>query len=166
MMEREHETREHLIDLLDDFDTGMLVTRAGNGDLRARPMHLARAEEDGTLHFATDAESAKADEIHANPEVNVAFQGDNEYLSLSGRAELVDDRELIDELYSPAWKVWFPRGKDDPDLRILTVSARRGEYWDVSGTGRVRYLWEAGKALVRGQEMEHTGEETHAKVEL
>lgn len=36
----------------------------------------------------------------------------------------------------------------------------------MSGTGRVRYLWEAGKALVRGQEMERTGEETHAKVEL
>lgn len=160
------ETREHLIDVLADFDTGMLVTRAGNGDLRSRPMHLARADEDGTLYFPTDAESVKADEIGGHPEVNVAFQGEREYLSLSGRATLVNDRALIDELYSPAWKVWFPEGKDDPGLRILKVAARRGEYWDVSGTGRVRYMWEAGKALVRGEEMEPVGAETHAKVEL
>lgn len=120
--ETDTETREHLIDLLDDFDTGMLVTRAGNGDLRSRPMHLARADEDGTLYFPTDAESVKADEIGDHPE--------------------------------------------DPGLRILKVAARRGEYWDVSGAGRVRYLWEAGKALVRGEEMEPVGAETHAKVEL
>lgn len=165
-MRTDENTREHLIEILEEFDTGMLVTRAANGDLRSRPMHLARADEDGTLYFPTDAESAKADEIHLEPEVNVAFQGEKQYLSLSGKASLHDDRKLIDELYSPAWKVWFPEGKDDPDLRILKVAARRGEYWDVTGTGRVRYLWEAGKALVQGEEMESAGPETHAKVEL
>jgi general stress protein 26 len=79
---------------------------------------------------------------------------------------LVDDPAQIDVLYKPDWKVWFPEGKDDPELRILTLSARRGEFWDVSGSGRVRFLYEAGKALIRGEEMGDFGKEHHAKVEL
>jgi hypothetical protein len=45
-------------------------------------------------------------------------------------------------------------------------TTRRGEYWDVSGSGRVRFLYEAGKALIRGEEMGDFGKEHHAKVEL
>lgn len=165
-MHTDTETREQLIDLLEDFSTGMLVTRALNGDLRSRPMQLARSDDDGTLYFAASSESAKADEIHAQPEVNVVFQGDSQYLSISGKAKLLDDRALIDELYAADWKIWFPEGKDDPQLRILEVEPRRGEYWDVSGTGLVRFLYTAGKALVRGEEMGDFGPEHHAKVEL
>lgn len=165
-MKHETDTREELIELLDDFRTGMLVTRALNGDLRSRPMQLARADDDGTLYFAASSDSAKADELTAQPEVNMVFQGDDKYLSLSGRAELLNDRALVDELYAPDWKIWFPEGKDDPELRVLRVDAERGEYWDVSGTGRIRFLYEAGKALIRGEEMGDFGQEHHAKVEL
>jgi general stress protein 26 len=165
-MQTATETRETLIDLMEDFSTGMLVTRATNGDLRSRPMQVARLEEDGTLYFAAGSESAKADEIAASPEVNMVFQGGEKYLSLSGPAEMVNDPALIDDLYKPDWKVWFPEGKDDPELRILKLSTRRGEYWDVSGTGRIRFLYEAGKALIRGEEMGDFGKEHHAKVEL
>jgi len=162
----ETDTHERLIDVLEDFDDAMLVTRALDGALRSRPMHVAKFEEDGTLYFATSDDSAKADEIEREPAVNVVFQDDRTYLSLSGTARLVDDRALVESLYKPAWKVWFPEGKDDPNLRILEVDAQRGEYWDVTGAGWVRYVYEAGKALVRGGEVEGLGAEHHAKVEL
>ena len=158
--------RERLTDLLDDFNTGMLVTRATNGDLRARPMAVSEECEDATLYFATSAESAKADEIHLNPEVCVTFQSKTRYLSLSGRAELLNDRALIEKLWAPDWKIWFPEGKNDPELRVLKVDARRGEYWDLSGTGMLKFIWEAGKALVQGEEMSDLSEKEHAKVEL
>lgn len=158
--------QETLLDLAEDFDTAMLVTRSKSGDLRSRPMALARVQEDGTFFFATDDDSAKIDEIRAEGEVNLSFQGGSKYLSVSGRASLATSRQLIDELWSPAWKVWFPKGKDDPNLAILRIDGRRGEYWDMSGTSGIAYLWEAGKALVRGERLEMNDASVNAKTEL
>ena len=158
--------KETLIDLAKDFDNAMLVTRAKNGDLRSRPMALAKVEEDGTFYFATDDDSEKIDEIRSSGEVALAFQGNRKYLSVSGRATTLNDRGLIDELWSPAWKVWFPKGKDDPSLRVLRVEGRRGEYWDMSGTRGLAYLWKAGKALIRSERLEMTDPAVNAKAEL
>lgn len=158
--------QETLIDLAEDFDTVMLVTRAKNGDLRSRPMALAKVEEDGTFYFATDDDSGKIEEIRAAGEVNLSFQGGRQFLSVSGRAKVVEGRALIEELWSPAWKVWFPEGKDDPRLCILKVEGRRGEYWDMSGTQGLSYLWEAGKALIRGERLDMDDQKVSAKAEL
>jgi general stress protein 26 len=159
----EETPREKLLELVEEFHSGMLTTRAINGDLRSRPMAVAKVDPDGDLYFSTDVHSAKTDEIQANPAVNVSFQSNSVYVSVSGRAEVLNDRALIDELWAPDWKIWFPKGKDDPDIRIIKVEARRGEYWDVSGANALRFLWEAGKAIVTGEEQEDVGNE---KVEL
>ena len=55
-------------------------------------------------------------------------------MSVSGTAEIVADRAKIDELWSPAMKLFFPEGKDDPNLRLIHVHAESAEYWDGPGT--------------------------------
>ncbi len=158
--------KENLLDLAEDFETAMLVTRAKNGDLRSRPMRLAKVEDDGTFYLATDTESEKLEEIRIDSEVNLTFQGSTKFLSISGRARVVYDRKVVEEFWSPAWKVWFPEGKSDPNLCLLRVDGRRGEYWDMSGTRGIAYLWEAGKALVRGERLEMDDLSVNAKAEL
>lgn len=158
--------RETFIELLSDFDHGMLVTRSPTGGLHSRPMALARSDGDGTVYFSTSIDSGKVDEIRHDPEVNVAFQDGGKYLSLTGRARVVDDRRLVDELWQPGWKIWFPEGKEDPELRILVVDARRGEYWDVGGAQRLAFAWQAAKALIQGEEMEQETAGSHAEVRL
>ena len=69
------------------------------------------------------AEDSRAD---ADPRVNVVMQDGRRFVSLSGVASVVDDRALIEELWSESWKVWFPKGKDDPSLRIAGRRACRG----------------------------------------
>lgn len=158
--------QETLLDLAEDFDTAMLVTRAKNGDLRSRPMALAEVKDDGTFFFATDDGSEKIAEIQAEGEVNLVFQSGGKYLSISGRATKLEDKSRIKELWKTSWKVWFPEGKDDPNLCLLRVDGRRGEYWDVSGTNGIAYLWEAGKALVQGERLSVDDASMNAKAEL
>lgn len=156
-----------LRELLGEFGVGMLVTRAPDGGLRGRPMALAEAQPDGTLWFATDRTSAKVDELERDGRVAVTMQSKATFVSLSGTAAVVDDRAKLAQLWKVEWKVWFPGGKDDPNIVLLRVDGSRGEYWDNSGTSGLKYLIEAGKALVTGSRPD-VGEDpkVHAKVAL
>jgi general stress protein 26 len=156
-----------LRELLDEFGVGMLVTRTADGSLRARPMALAEAEPDGTLWFATDRHSGKVDELERDGHVAVTMQSKTRFVSLSGTARAVDDRARLSRLWKAEWKVWFPGGKDDPNITLLRVDGTAGEYWDNSGASGLKYLIEAGKAMLSGERPD-VGDDpkVHAKVKL
>ncbi|HEX4610957.1 MAG TPA: pyridoxamine 5'-phosphate oxidase family protein [Urbifossiella sp.] len=139
-----------LRELLEEFGLAMLVTRTPAGELRGRPMALAEVEPDGTLWFATDRYSAKVDELAKDGHVAVTMQSRTKFVSLSGTAAVVEDREKVGRLWKAEWKVWFTGGKDDPNLLLLRVAGHDGEYWDNSGVSGLKYLIAAGKALVTG----------------
>jgi len=125
-----------LADLIDGIDIAMLTTTSADGRLVSRPLATQEVEFDGDLWFATSADSHKVAEIRANPRVNVAYASKdrNAYVSVSGRAQVLDDRAKIAQLWSPAMKAFFPGGQDDPDLRLIKVSVESAEYWDGPGT--------------------------------
>jgi general stress protein 26 len=157
--------RERLLALLEDFDSAMLVTRACDGGLHARPMAVAELKPDGDLYFVTSLQSPKITEIEQDPTVTVTFQSSAQFVAVSGMARIDRDRSLIERLWSPAWKAWFPRGKDDPGLVVIRVDAAEAEYWDNAGAQAVKYAWEATKSLVQGKTPE-LDEKQHAKVDL
>jgi general stress protein 26 len=136
--------------LLADFGVAMLATHTNGGVMRARPMALAEVEADGTLWFLTEKHSPKIAEIAKDSRVVVTMQSSSKFVSLSGTAAPVEDRERVARLWKLEWKVWFPGGKDDPNLILIRVEGNSGEYWDNSGMNGVQYLFEAGKALLTG----------------
>jgi general stress protein 26 len=117
----------------------MLTTVAPDGALRSRPMATLKAPFEGDLWFFTRASAPKADEIRDNDRVNVSFSSgdDNRYLSISGTASLVRDKERLEQLWSGRLKNWFPDGKKDPDLALLRVRVDRAEYWDAKTAAMV-----------------------------
>ena len=139
-----------LQDLLEEFDVAMLATRTSDGQLRARPMALAEVEPDGTLWFLTDRRSGKVEELERDGHVLVTMQSSMKFVSLSGAAAPVEDRERVARIWKAGWQAWFPGGRDDPNLLLLRVDGQAGEYWDNSGTAGVKYLVEVGKALLTG----------------
>jgi general stress protein 26 len=143
--------QERLYDVIKDFDNAMLVTTAANGRDHARPMHVAQIREDGDVFFATSMDSPKITEIAINPEVVVTFQSDRRFAVVCGRAELVRDRNLIEHLWSEAWKVWFPEGKSDSTLCLIRVDGVEGEYWDNAGMQGVKHAFQAAKAYMQGR---------------
>jgi general stress protein 26 len=127
---------EQLADLIRDVDIAMFTTTGVDGRLYSRPLGTQEVDFDGDLWFATAADSPKVAEIALNPRVNVAYASPskNSYVSVAGTARVVHDRAKIEELWSPAMKLFFPGGKDDPNLRLIHVSAESAEYWDGPGT--------------------------------
>ena len=156
------EKRERFRELMADFHTGMLVTRTKDGGLRSRPLSIVNNEDDQErLYFSTAIDSPKVLELEADPRVNVCMQNKRRFVSVTGVARLVKDRALIGKLWSEAWKIWFPNGKDDPSLRILIVEPSEAAYWDASGLEGVTYLFEMAKAYVTGTKAASDDDERH-----
>ena len=128
---------EKLRELVKDIDFCMLTTVDEGGDLHSRPMSSnGDIDADGDIWFFTNASSHKVSEIEKLPKVNVSFADpDNQrYVSVSGTAQLVRDRAKIDELWRPEFKIWFPKGKDDPEVALLRIALEKAEYWDSPGS--------------------------------
>jgi general stress protein 26 len=154
-------------DLLEKFGTAMLVTHTGEGGLRGRPMAIAQVDEDCRVWFFSLHESGKVHEIETSPQVAVTCQKDRDvYLSITGSAILSRDRTKIEEMWNESYKVWFPEGKDDPDLVLIGVEPQEGEYWDQEGTNKLQYLFESARAYATGTRPKIEEGDQHGKVQL
>jgi len=145
---------EKLRELVKDIDFCMLTTVDEGGDLHSRPMSSnGDIDEDGDVWFFTKASSLKVSEIEKLPKVNVSFADpeNQRYISVSGTAQLVLDRAKIDELWRPEFKMWFPEGKDDPEVALLCVSLEKAEYWD-SPSSTIGYALSFVSSLVTGKQ--------------
>ena len=155
--QRRQDNLQKLREMVKDIDFCMLTTVDENGDLHSRPMSLnGDIDQDGDLWFFTNASSHKVTEISKLPKVNVSFADpDNQhYVSISGKAQLVRDRNKIDELWRPEFKMWFPEGKDDPQVALLRVNLEKAEYWD-SPSSTIGYVLNFVSSLVTGKEADY-----------
>jgi general stress protein 26 len=155
------EKRKRLSELMAGFSTAMLVTRTEDGGMRARPLSIADQQDDGALYFSTALDSPKVHELQADAHVAVVMQDQRKFVSVSGIAGVVQDRALIDKLWSESWRVWFPKGKDDPSLCLIVVEPLEAAYWDMSGLRGARYVFEMAKAYVTGKRPPSDGDERH-----
>ncbi|MBW4623934.1 MAG: pyridoxamine 5'-phosphate oxidase family protein [Brasilonema octagenarum HA4186-MV1] len=131
--ENRNEQIKKLRELIKDIDIGMLTTVDEDGTLRSRPMSInSEVEPDGDLWFFTYASSHKVREIEQQERVNVSFSDPQKqsYVSVSGSAQLVRDRNKLQQLWKPQLKAWFPKELDEPDIALLKVSVEKAEYWD------------------------------------
>jgi general stress protein 26 len=144
--------RAELARLIDGITVVMLTTVAADGVLRSRPLLLEQLQPDGTLTFLTHLSSQKAAELAGDARVNVAFvgSGGDRYVSVSGTGAIVHDPSRMHALWNPTYRAWFPKGPDDPDSAILTVTIDRVEYWDVPSSRLVR-LWGVVRAVATGE---------------
>lgn len=131
---------QRLAALTEKIGVAMLVTRTREGHFVSRPVQ--QAGFDGALWFFTSAASHKAAEIRAHPQVNVAYAdiSGNTFVSICGTARVRRERSRIDAMWREPMRVFFPNGKDDPDVTLIRVQIDSAEYWD--GPGML-----AGKAL-------------------
>ena len=144
------ELSEKLRGQLQGFHTVVLITQ-GEDAGHARPMAVARVDENCDLWFVTAEHSAKVKEIQADTHAQVIAQnGWTSCVIMAGRASLVQDRAMMHELWKPAFKVWFPDGADDANLVLIHFTGERAEYWDNSGANRFIYLYQALKAVIQG----------------
>jgi general stress protein 26 len=119
--------------MLDEHKTTMLVTRDEQGGLVSRPMTTQQPEFDGDVWFFVSSDADVIDEIEADPEVNVAYSRNKNFISLSGKASIVDDNAKKKELWYPELKKWFDgAGPESPKVKLIKVSIDTARYWDTA----------------------------------
>lgn len=150
---------------LKKFDTAMLVTRAGDTDLRSRPMVIAGCDESCRIWFTTSVDSGKLEELTEFPFVNVAMQDGKRFLSVSGTVRVTRDPDLLKRVWDESQRVWFEKGRDDPELVVLEVVPTFAEYWDRAGAEAIRFALAEASAIIQGKTL--TGDEAaHAKLDF
>jgi general stress protein 26 len=159
---------EQLAGIVEDFEVAMLVSVDGAGLPRARPMSIANDEEalrpPHRITFVTSRQAPLVKTLRSQSEICVTMQDDRRYVCLGGRATMHDDRVRIQRLWSKAMELWFPKGPSDPDIVLLDCDMNFAEYWDVSGTAGLRFVLEAGKALVQGRAINESKAGDHAEL--
>lgn len=129
---RDPEAYEKLRDLVREIDIAMVTTVTPDGALRSRPMATREFTDDGEIWFFTSDDSGKAADLAEEHAVNVSYSEPKKqhYVSISGNATVVHDRDRAEELWQPSLKAWFPKGLDDPHLALICVRIETAEFWD------------------------------------
>lgn len=125
---------ERVWDMMKNISICMLANWNGH-ELHARPMGAYVRPQEEAIFFLTDLRRHKDDEIAEFPQVCAAFADTSgqKYVSVSGRAEISNDRAKIRELWSTPAKAWWD-SPDDPNIRVLKLTPYEAEYWDSPGT--------------------------------
>jgi general stress protein 26 len=150
---------DKLESLISDIGVAMIVTKSPDGSLHSRPMAFPKHAFDGDLWFFTAEDSLKAAEVGRESRVNVAFsEPKNErYVSISGRASIVQDHVRAREMWNPLMKGWFPEGPDDPTLALMRVEIEHAEYWDAKSS-KMLVFFSLAKAAATGTQPKHLGQ--------
>ena len=152
-MRREEELRR-LREMVRDIDICMLTTIDERGDLHSRPMSTnGEVEFDGDLWFFTERDSRKVAHIATHPKVDVTVGSGGNWVSLTGRAGVVDDAGKKRDLWNSGVAAWFPQGPDDASVVLIKVDGESAEYWDAPG-GRLATALSFVKAKATGQRID------------
>jgi general stress protein 26 len=119
-------------EIVSTIKVGMLSTFDPQGKLVSRPMYLQELDGQGQMWFFTSSFSQIAEHINANSQVHITFEDSqkNKYLAASGTGSIVNDRSRMEELWSPALKVWFREDLDTKGICLLKIHLDSAEYWD------------------------------------
>src|SRR5690348_15188647 len=91
-----------LRELVGRMKFAMLTTVADDSNLRSRPLQTLELDHDGRLWFFTSASSPKVEEIlgkDGTVGVSYADTGKMDFVSISGRGEILRDRERMKALW-------------------------------------------------------------------
>lgn len=152
---RDEEAIEKLQALVKDITTCMFCTRVKDLPFKSRPMASLDVDDDGNIWFMSNVESNKNDELKSDDQVQLIYAkgGNSHFLSISGRAEVSQDQNKIDELWNFYAKAWFQEGKQDPDISVIKVIPEHAYYWDTAH-GKMISLLKIAAAVVSGKTMD------------
>jgi len=116
--------------LMEQIGVCMLASRDGD-IIRARPMGPTARETENAIYFLTSVDGHKDDEISEHDQVCLSFASpsDGKYLVVTGRARVLEDRELIRDLWNTAAETWW-NGPDDPRVRAIEVTPHDAQFWE------------------------------------
>lgn len=118
--------------ILDKARVAFLTTISGK-QMLSRPMYMQKREFDGTLWFFAKTDSPKVEDVRKDSRVNVLFI-EKAYVSLSGRAEIVES-DLKKKMYwGKTLEKYFQTGYNDPNIVLIKIDAISAQLWEKPGS--------------------------------
>lgn len=152
---------EKITALIKDVKYAMMTTETyDKGHLHSCPMTTLKNDLTGRkIWFLSDKNSETVKDLQKNPQVNLSYTTSDEkdFVSISGKATLTDDKEKINELWNPIYNAFYEHGKEDPNIELICVECHGAEYW-LSGNSVVNVIKMTAAALQDGKSAENLGE--------
>lgn len=131
---------------LDDLTDGIriaMLTMDGPSGLSSRPLTVQRVGRSDVWFLVAEDTSW----LHPGTEVNLAFAGDDAWVSATGPMTMTSEPDVLDDLGDPISTTWFQEGHDPVALR---VDVRSGDWW--TSEGALRGALDLAVAKVSGKE--------------
>ena len=146
--------------IIKDVKFAMMSTVNNKGDVHAWPMTTSETSLGAKeIWFVGDITSDVVKDIQDNNNVGLSYatQDGKNYVSISANAELSDDKDKLEELWSPMYSAFFEQGKDDPNVQLIKVVPHGIECW-ISGSSTINMFKIAVAAVQDGKTAEDIGE--------
>jgi len=157
---KNNEAIEKLKSLVNEIMVCLFCTNLKTDDgSTCRPMSAIKVCDEGNIWFFSEKNSDKNIAIETSKNVQLFFShpGKSSYLVVNGEAIIILDQKQIEALWTPAAKIWFKGGKDDPNISIIKVNPTNAYYWDTDGNQMINFIKmvasvATGKNLVTGNQ--------------
>lgn len=134
-----------LWDEIEKHQIGMLGPVGGEAQ-HFQPMTAFLDRAENRLWFFTYKDTDLADAARGGASAMFVFQHGRElYACIGGDLRIEHDRARMDRYWNAHVAAWYPEGKDDPRLTMLSFDANDAEVW-ISEAGPIRYAFEVAKA--------------------
>ncbi|MDA0708637.1 MAG: pyridoxamine 5'-phosphate oxidase family protein [bacterium] len=96
------------------------VITQGADRMNARILQPFDPEMDWTIWFGTHPDSRKIADLRRNPSLTVLYYDTQDigYITLLGKAEVIETAELRQKYWNPNWQNYFPRGPEEGYILI------------------------------------------------
>ena len=133
------EKQKKMRDVIEEIKTCMFTTTDEQCTVFSRPMFTVKIDNEYRLWFFVNEQSEKMQDITDGSQVTLVYAhpGKNTYMNVYGTCRLEHDKNKMKELWTPAFKSWFPEGIDQPSVCLLQVSIQEAHYWDNSSSDMI-----------------------------
>ncbi|QPC45762.1 pyridoxamine 5'-phosphate oxidase family protein [Mangrovibacillus cuniculi] len=127
-------TKEKVLSIMKEHQVGTLATIR---DGKPYSRFMLFQHEDLTLYTATNQHAHKADDLAQTPYVHVLLGLDasnfhEDYVEISAKAHVVEDKEKKKEMWSEKWSKWIPSPEDD-DYVLVALKPETILYFEKAG---------------------------------
>ncbi len=148
------EALEKMTNLVNDIKFAMLLSDLKSQPISAVPMTTKKVDERGDIWFLSGLNSDHNANILKSPEVQLLYSdpSDMEFISIYGRATVVTEKNILEDLYDKKDDAWFT-GSDDPNLTAIKIVPEEAYYWDTKDSKYIS-LFKMGIAAVTGDKQD------------
>lgn len=139
MAEEQQALEKRFREALDESPFMMLGLK-GSGF--TRPM-TAQIDKHRKIYFFASRDEELVRNLSGTSEAIATYssKGHDFFASVGGRLVIDNDRQKIDELWSPLVEQWYDEGKQDPRLVLLRFDADRADVWNAGTQPLLKAAW-------------------------